>query len=69
MANAEILWHDGAFRCELRRHTTPPHVCLSKFDESVLQVEISSTVEAHERASALRLLVMNNLAINRWVNA
>jgi len=68
MPQAEILWQDGVFSCEIRR-TVPPHLCLSKFEEAVLQIPISSTPEAHERACALRLLVMNNLAANRWIDA
>jgi hypothetical protein len=68
MQRAEILWQDGVFSCEYRR-TTSPHLCLSKFEEAVLQIPISSTPEALERACALRLLVMNNLAANRWIEA
>jgi hypothetical protein len=66
---AEVLWHDGVFSCVFLRTATPPHLCLSKFDEAVLQVTIASAPEAYERASALRLLVMNNLAANRWIDA
>jgi hypothetical protein len=66
---AEVLWHDGVFCCELRRNATPPQLCLSRFEETVLQITISSTCEAHERACALRILVVNNLAANRWIDA
>jgi hypothetical protein len=69
MTRAEVLWCDGVFSCELRRDVTPPHLCLSRFDETVLQISITSTCEAHERARALRILVMNNLAANRWIEA
>jgi hypothetical protein len=69
MTKSEVLWHDGVFSCELRRDVTPPHLCLSRFEETVLQITIASTCEAHERACALRILVMNNLAANRWIEA
>jgi hypothetical protein len=69
LTRAEVLWHDGVFCCELRRNAMPPQLCLSRFEETVLQIAIGSTCEAHERAGALRILVMNNLAANRWIDA
>ena len=51
------LWHIGRFACALSLESEPPFLYVLKDDESILEVEVHSSLEAEERADAFRVIV------------
>ena len=52
-----LLWRIGRFACALSLRSEPPFLAVLRDDQSILEVEVHSSVEAEERGDALRVIV------------